>query len=156
MKLYLLFIGLSLCFSLGVTSSCSYKTTPTASVNFLAGSNGTITMRAIGIGINTEDAINDAEKNAMNVILFRGLPESEQKLALVGSNELEELEKNKAYFSKFYGANRYKTFIMSSINTTELIIKKGSKKSIAVDIKINYQALKRDLEQNNIIRKFGF
>jgi hypothetical protein len=77
-------------------------------------------------------------------------------LALVGSNELEELEKNKAYFTKFYGVNRYKTFIMSSMNTTELIIKKGSKKSIAVDIKINYQALKRDLEQNNIIRKFGF
>lgn len=156
MNINLLIKELGICIFLSVAVGCSYKSQPTASANFVSGINGTITMRAVGIGINTEEAINDAEKNAMNVLLFRGLPESEQKLALVGTNESEELEKNKAYFTKFYKGKRYKTFIMSSINTTELIIKKGSKKSIAVDIKINFQALKKDLEQNNIIRKFGF
>ena len=139
-----------------VIFSCSIKTFPTAEVNYLSGKEGTITMRAIGIGANQEDAIIDAEKNAFNVIFFRGLPESEQKIALIGTNETEEKEKNKDYFNAFYKDKRYKTFIMSSIPGSDLIKHKGGKKSIAVDVKINLVALRKDLEQNNIIRKFGF
>lgn len=139
-----------------VTNSCSYKTIPTAEVNYLSGKDGTITMRAIGIGVNSEDAIYDAEKNAIKVLLFRGLPESEQKVALIGTNEAEEQKKHKEYFNKFYSEMRYKTFIMSSIPTSDLIKHRGGKRSIAADIKINLVALRKDLEQNNIIRKFGF
>jgi hypothetical protein len=139
-----------------IVSSCSYKTLPTSEVNYLSGKDGTITMRAIGIGVNNEDAIYDAEKNAFDVLLFRGLPESEQKVALIGTNEAEEKNKHKDYFNKFYIEKRYKTFVMSSIPTSDLIKHKGGKKSIAVDIKINLVALRKDLEQNNIIRKFGF
>ena len=139
-----------------IANSCSYKTIPTAKVNYLTGREGTITVRAIGFGEKTEDAINDAEKNAIDVLLFRGLPESEQKVPLIGTNETEEKNKHKDYFNKLYNESRYKTFVMSSIPTTDLIKNKGGKKSIAVDIKINLVALRRDLEQNNIIRKFGF
>lgn len=129
---------------------------PTAEVNYLSGKDGTITVRAIGIGLNSEDAIYDAQKNTINIILFRGLPESEQKVALIGTNEAEEKIKHKDYFNKFYSEMRYKTFIMSSITTSDLIKHKGGKKSIATDIKINLVALRKDLEHNNIIRKFGF
>jgi hypothetical protein len=139
-----------------ITSGCSIKTLPSAEVNYLSGKEGTITMRAIGIGANQEDAIIDAEKNAFNVIFFRGLPESEQKIALIGTNETEEKEKNKAYFNKFYKDKRYKTFVVSSIPIGDLTKHKGGKKSIAIDVKINLVALRKDLEQNNIIRKFGF
>jgi hypothetical protein len=141
---------------ISIANSCRYKTLPTAEVNYLSSKDGTITMRAIGIGVQSEDAINDAEKNALNVLLFRGLPESEQKVALIGTNETEEKNKHKEYFNKLYYEKRYKTFVMSSIPTTDLILHKGGKKSIAVDIKINLVALRKDLEQNNIIRKFGF
>lgn len=65
-------------------------------------------------------------------------------------------EKNKDYFNKFYKDKRYKTFVMSSIPTSDLTKHKGGKKSIAIDVKINLVALRKDLEQNNIIRKFGF
>lgn len=156
MKLHQLTILIGIMIFVTIANSCSYKTLPTAEVNYLSGKDGTITMRAIGIGVNTEDAIYDAEKNAMNVLLFRGLPESEQKLALIGTNEVEEKNKHKDYFNKFYSEKRYKTFIMSSIPTSDLIKHKGGKKSIATDIKINLVALRKDLEQNNIIRKFGF
>jgi hypothetical protein len=139
-----------------ITSGCSMKTLPTAEVNYLSGKEGTITVRAIGVGSNQEEAIIDAEKNVFNVIFFRGLPESEQKIALIGTNESEEKEKNKDYFNKFYKDKRYKTFVMSSISTSDLTKHKGGKKSIAVDIKINLVSLRKDLEQNNIIRKFGF
>jgi len=89
-------------------------------------------------------------------LLFRGLPESEQKSALIGTNEAEEIEKNKQYFEKFYTQKRYKTFIMSSVPVSTLTKQDGGAKSMASDIKVNLVALRNDLEQNNVIRKFGF
>ena len=137
--------------------SCSRKTLliPSAEVNFISYSDGAITMRAIGIGNNEGEAITDALYNAFDVLFFRGLPESEQKNALVGTNENEERLKNKDFFDEFYKI-RYKSFVMSSISSSNLIKYSGGKKSIAIDVKINLSALRKDLEQNNIIRKFGF
>jgi hypothetical protein len=141
---------------LSVTYSCSKKTLPTSEVNYLSGNDGTITMRAIGNGTNQQEAISEAEKNAINVLFFRGLPESEQKIALIGTNESEEIEKHKQYFEKFYTQKRYKTFIMSSIPVSDFAKQNGGAKSLALDVKVNLVALRKDLEQNNIIRKFGF
>lgn len=137
--------------------SCSNKSIPSsAKVNYLTSRDGTITMRAIGTGENQQAAITDAEKNAFEVLFFRGLPESEQKIALIGTNEIEEKQKHQTYFDKFYKDQRYKTFLMSSIPTANATNIKGGSKSIAVDVKINVTALRKDLEQNNVIRKFGY
>jgi hypothetical protein len=141
---------------LSVTYSCSNKTLPTSAVNYVSGNNGTITMRTIGNGTNQQEAISEAEKNAINVLFFRGLPESEQKVALIGTNESEEMEKHKLYFEKFYTQKRYKTFIMSSVPVSDFARQNGGEKSLALDVKVNLIALRTDLEQNNIIRKFGF
>jgi hypothetical protein len=143
-------------FSLSLTISCSKKALPSGEVNYVSGNAGTITMRAIGNGSNEQEAINDAEKRAINVICFRGLPESEQKTALIGTNEAGEIEKHKLYFEKFFDQKRYKTFIMSSIPVSDLVKQNGGTKSLAADVKINLGALRNDLEQNNVIRKFGF
>lgn len=147
---------LAILISLSITSSCSKKILPTSEVNFLSGNDGTITMRAVGNGANQQEASSEAEKNAINVLLFRGLPESEQKIALIGTNESEEIEKHKQYFEKFYAQKRYKTFIMSSIPVSDFAKQNGGIKSLTLDIKVNLVALRKDLEQNNIIRKFGF
>ncbi len=141
---------------LSTTYSCSKKTIPSAEVNYVSGNEGTIIMRSIGVGSNQMEAIADAEKSAINVILFRGLPESVQKIALIGTSESEEMDKHKGYFEKFYNQKRYKTFIMSSIPVSDLIKQNGGQKSIAADVKVNLVSLRKDLEQNNIIRKFGF
>jgi hypothetical protein len=141
--------------------SCQFvqgqQKTVTAEVNFLSESTGIITVRSIGYGKNKAEAIDNAEINAIDVLLFRGLPESTQKDPIIGINSDEIKSKNKEYFENFYGAKQYKTFIMSALPTTEELIKnKGGKKSIAVDVKINVKALRLDLENKNIIRKFGF
>lgn len=137
--------------------SCSPKMSPSsAKVNYVYSSDGAITLNAIGVGKNKEKAITDAEINAFEVLLFRGVPESKQKIALVGTNEIEGKQKHQTYFDKFYKGLRYKTFLMSSIPTTNASKISGGLKSIAVDIKINVSALRKDLEQNNIIRKFGY
>ncbi|MEO5905129.1 MAG: hypothetical protein ABIQ11_00270 [Saprospiraceae bacterium] len=156
MKIQTLVSSLIVFILLSLSLGCSRKVLPTAKVNYLSSNDGTVTMRAIGISSNQEDAISDAEKNAFNVIFFRGLPESEQKIALIGTNEPEELEKHKEYFNKFYKDKRYKTFVMSSVPRSDLIKYKGGENSISIDIKVNLVALRKDLEQNNIIRKFGF
>jgi hypothetical protein len=113
-------------------------------------------MRAIGTGNNQNDAFADAEKNAFNIVLFRGLPGSMQKMALIGTDESVQKTTFKDYFDEFYGNARYMTFVMSSIPESDLMMQKDSTVSIAVDIKINLNALRADLEQQNIIRKFGF
>lgn len=139
-----------------IFNSCSTsKSLPSGEVNYLSSNDGALTVRAIGIGNNENEAITDAIYNAFDVLLFRGLPESEQKNALVGTNENEERGKHKDYFEGFY-KGRYKSFVMSSIPSSDLIKYKGGKKGIAVDVKINTVALRKDLEQNEIIRKFGF
>lgn len=154
-KLLLYFIFAFILFS----SSCSKKTIPFASasaeVNFLSENDGTITMRALGIGANESEAFTNAVFNAFDILFFRGLPESQQKNPLVGTNESEERLKNKDYFDNFY-RSRFQTFVMSQIPTSEIISLNNGQKSIAIDIKINLTALRKDLEQNNIIRKFGF
>jgi hypothetical protein len=139
-----------------IETGCSQKVYPTAKVNYLSGNSETITMRAIGMGIDRYAAITNAELNAIDVVLFRGLPESEQKTALVGSNEAEERSKNEKYFSEFYDNKRYKTFVMSSISVSNLVRITRREKNITVDVKINITALRKDLEQFNIIRKFGY
>jgi hypothetical protein len=134
---------------------CSPKLTKnSAEVNYISSVDGTITLRVIGDGSN-QKAQESSEVMALNVLLFRGIPESQEKLALVGSNEIEEKEKNKDYFNRLLVGKRYKSFIMSVIPTTGTYKESGLRRS-AFDIKVNTSALRRDLEQNNIIRKFGY
>lgn len=45
---------------------------------------------------------------------------------------------------------------MSSIAVSDFAKQNGGIKSLTLDIKVNLVALRKDLEQNNIIRKFGF
>lgn len=155
MKTHITILTLISLMVLFTTNSCSTsKSLPSAEVNYISGIDGNITMRAIGTGKSEGEAISDAIFNAFDVLFFRGLPQSEQKNALVGINENEERAKQKDYFDVFY-KSRYKTFITSSFPSSDLIKYSGGKKSIAIDVTINLVALRKDLEAHNIIRKFG-
>jgi len=136
--------------------TCCKAVYPSAEVNYLSGSEETFSVRAVGIGKDEEKAIINAEQKVFDVLFFRGLPESMQKLPLIGSNESEEKTKHKDYFDNFYDGKRHKTFVMSSIPVSSLTRIKGGNKMIAVDIKVNLNALRRDLETFNVIRKFGY
>lgn len=133
---------------------CCKTIYPSAEVNYLSGTEQTISVRVIGVGKNEEQAIINAEQKIFDVLFFRGLPESQQKMPMVGSDESAEKSKNKKYFDKFYEGQRHKTFVMSSIPISGLIKYKGSK-SITVDVKVNLSALRSDLETFGVIRKFG-
>ena len=64
------------------------------------------------------------------------------------------MSKHSLYFKRFF-ESRYKSFIMSVYESSPSQKNKGVT-SVASDIKINILSLKKDLESNNIIRKFGF
>jgi hypothetical protein len=127
-----------------------------AEVNFLSGDEQTVTVRAIGLGKDEEKAIINAEQKVFDVLFFRGLPNSKQKLPFISSNESEEKIKHKKYFDSFYDERRYKTFVMSSISVGNVVKVKGGQKTITLDVKVNLSALRHDLETFNVIRKFGY
>lgn len=139
-----------------VFCSCSPKIqTYTSEVNFLyKEAQGTIAVKSTGYGKNQSDAVMDAQKNAFKVILFKGLPGTELNVPLI-ENENDAKLKHAAYFKKFFDEGNYKTFMMSSTESSNLIKIKGTKK-INVDLKINYNSLRKDLEQQQVIRKFGY
>jgi len=136
--------------------SCSPKLQPySGEVNFLyKEAQGTIAVKSTGYGKNQTDAVMDAQKNAFKVLLFKGIPGTELNVPLI-ENENDAKSKHADYFKKFFDEGNYKTFMMSSTESSNLIKMKGTKK-IAVDVKINYNSLRKDLEQNQLIRKFGF
>lgn len=129
---------------------------PSAEVNYLSGDEQTVTVRSVGVGNNEEKAIVNTEQKVFDVLFFRGLPESKQKLPMIGSNENEERTKHKSYFDKFYDGKRHKTFVISSIPVSKATTIKGGQKQIAVDVKVNLSALRSDLESFGVIRKFGY
>jgi hypothetical protein len=136
--------------------NCSPKLQPySAEVNFLyKEAQGTIAVKSTGYGKNQTDAVSEAQKNAFKVILFKGLPGTELNVPLI-ENENDAKSKKADYFKKFFDEGNYKTFMMSSTESSNLIKVKGGNK-ISVDVKINYNSLRKDLEQNQVIRKFGF
>jgi len=113
--------------------SCSPKLSQSsAEVNYFSSVDGTVTLRVIGEGSN-QKALESAEIKVFNVLFFRGVPESAEKLAMVGTNEKEEREKNGVYFEHMYNDKRYKTFIMSATPTSGAYKESGAKK-LAFDI----------------------
>jgi hypothetical protein len=115
---------------------------------------GTMTVKSQGFGRKENAAITDAQKNAFNTLLFRGIPGTEFSVPLI-DNENEARSNNMEYFTKFFEEGYYHNFIMSS-TLSEAPVKVKGGKLYSVEIKINYNSLKTELEQNNIVRKFGF
>jgi hypothetical protein len=138
-------------------TSCAKKINAplTAEVNVVnEDKHKTIEVRSMGQGNNIEKALYDSEKKAFEILLFRGIPNTSIEDPLVGSNENNIIAKNTVYFNDFF-KDRYKSFIMSIYQSSPSQKRKGIV-SVVNDIKINIIALKKDLEDNGIIRKFGF
>lgn len=86
------------------------------------------------------------EYGAIYHLLFRGLPNSNQTVPIISTSEEQTKQQFPTYFKNFIDNKRYQTFITSSTKNSN-----GSRRIV-----INTKALKQDLEQNSIIRKFGY
>lgn len=135
---------------------CAKKNIPySAEVNFLyKEAQGTIAVKSTGYGKNQKEAVEDAQRNAFRVLLFKGIPGTELNIPLV-ANETEARSKHPEYFKNLLDGAGYRSFTMLS-NESSVLTKAYGVKKINVDIKINYNSLRKDLEQNQVIRKFGY
>ena len=113
----------------------------------------TISVRSSGIGKAEAQAKYQAERLAFENLFFRGISSSNYSKPLVGIDEKEQLQKNATYFNEFFN-KRMQTFILSSFQSTPKQKIKGEV-HLTMDLKINTKSLKKDLEENGIIRKFG-
>lgn len=137
-------------------SSCSTKVTSYAReyVEYISDDRDAIILRSSAYGKNIEEAMSNAELAAVKTLLFRGIPNSNSSRGmLAGVNEQDIQRTHSQYFNELFNNKRYRSFIVSSTPIT-LYDKKNN--NITINIKVNTRALRLDLEQSNIIRKFGF
>lgn len=126
-------------------------------VNFLSDGQGTISLRVTAYGKKAKEAMENAEQAAIKAILFRGAPGSNQvERPLVGVNEEKIQKEHKSYFKELFEEKRCSSFILSGVPISKFSKDATKKKCIVMDIKVNLQALRSDLEQHKVIRKFGF
>lgn len=124
-------------------------------VNFINETKDDITVSVLVYAKNEKIASTNAKLYAINTLLFRGISNSSYNRPMIGTNEEEIKNKHSNYFDSFYN-NRYITFITSAIAKSKLAKDETKRKCMLFEITMQKRSLKTDLENNGIIRKFGF
>lgn len=113
-----------------------------------------VTFRVVGYGSNTKKAVVDAEISAIKTICFIGADGTSYSIPMVPAGENKAFADNSAFFNSFY-SERYRDFIESSIAVSNLGKDASKRKCQTFDVKIRAEKLRKYLEQNGVIRKFG-
>lgn len=141
-------------FAACLLTACNSPKTMTGEVNFAAASEpGTLLVHAAGYGSTQQEALINAEQNAFNNLIFKGIPGSQYRLPMVG-NDAGIRKTHEKYFQNLIDQKGYKAFMMSS-EPGSFKARKGAKNLLAT-VKINVDALRRDMEQQNVLRKLGY
>ena len=132
---------------------------PTGQVTFVNHpQSGTVMVRVVGYGKNKEAAIRQAEKSVFHALLYSGLPGSEKPDAFIPANKQAEVKAtHSTYLGNLMKDQGYKNFMMTSTMTSELTkVPKRKYKQLTMNVQVNLDAFRKDLEANGLIRKFGF
>mgnify|MGYP001301455864 CR=1 FL=1 len=113
---------------------------------------GTLWLNATGYGTDAGNARKDAEKAAFRKILFQGIPGSQWNMPMVPDESVSKRD-HASFYTSFLDGGGYSEMILSSspgpLNKVE-----GNNK-LETRLKVDMNALRRHLEKNDIIRKFG-
>lgn len=132
----------------------SYTTTCVGSEN-----EGSQNLVAYGNGVNTQEALDQAVKNALNDVIFKGIKEGKQGCAIKPLVfEVNAKEKHESYFSNFFSKNGdYKKYV---VLTKEVALDKTIEKTQSTTqgvlkgavVKVLLLDLKQRLQQDGIIK----
>lgn len=129
------------------TAELTYNSNPVA---------GVIAVTALGYGKNIKEANNDAFRTAFENILFQGVPGFEP-LELPMVSQADGAESNRSFFDRFFEEGTYLRFISRQEEAVEIGKVEGSRNIIvSKSMNINYRALKKHLQQQGAVRKFGY
>lgn len=130
----------------------SYVYKRSAAVNFIQQEKGILTVSSTQTAENVGKAIYFAEMNALENILYRGIPGSMQREPLI-SNEKEANQKHFNFLNQLLEGEDYHSFMTASL----LDERTGNRGKFTVTqwVSFDIEALRKHLEKNGIIRKFG-
>lgn len=134
-------------------NSCKSVQYQTPNILLISENKGEVTLKATTQ--NNDKGVEQTQKLAIQTILFRGIANSNSLNVPLVPNENQSLAEHKEYFSNFFDKGFYKTFFLLSQESNISKNVRGHKQ-LDVVMKININALRRDLEQNGVIRKFGY
>lgn len=115
---------------------------------------GYLYLRATGFGKNMKESQNEAIRNALSAVLFKGVPGSSVTRPLVSQPGARQLHRD--FFDGFFADNgQYLDYVvvLSSLSPERIRVKSGIQQTI--QLKLQYSALQKMLEQQSIIKKFG-
>lgn len=124
------------------------------------GTQGTYQIKVWSYSKKAETAIEQAKKNAVHGILFKGFPTKDRvagQKALAQNPNLEQ-EKNDFFKDFFQDGGKYLKFV-TLVNNGAIApgdrIKIGKEYKIGVVVSVNVAALRKDLEDAGIIKGLG-
>lgn len=115
---------------------------------------GMLSVSSSGFGRKKSDCMKDAYKEAFSAILFQGIPGSQYELPLVADGDKKDHPAIKSLLDE-----GYMNFVAesSTISDSKKTKRKDGARGLMIvqKITVNYEALRKYLEQNQIIKKFG-
>jgi len=121
------------------------------------GTQGTYQIKVWTYSKNAETAIEQAQKNAVHGIIFKGFPDVERVKGQKSLAQNPNIEQEKEEFFKdfFRDGGKYQKFI-TLINNGAIAqgdrIKIGKEYKIGVVVSVNIAALRKDLEEAGVIK----
>lgn len=156
-KLILIFLfGLfvSSCCSIGVSRKQINYEYETQALTFAESADGTIFLKSWGMDKKRKNAKEQARRNAIRTILFKGVPNSSVKRPLI--NEPGAEEKYREYFDRFFAkGGKYNQYIVQTSIDSKDIVKSGCLYRVGVKSKVYYRQLQKELVSAGITKKFG-
>lgn len=124
----------------------------TGEVNAISHENSIIKISSVSRAESKAKAIQFAERNAFENLLFKGIPNTNQESPMI-PNEFEALKSHKTILERLLKRDGYLRYIMDSYSLST-----GSSGGVHVveqAIKIDLKSLRNYLESEGITKKFG-
>lgn len=118
---------------------------------------GTVIVRVSSYSKNAQVAIQQAGKNAVHGILFKGVAPSNDNNRLPGVpalvNDLTIAAENDAYFRDFFNNKAYQQYVsMINNGAPESTLQVGKQWKIAILVKVQVDALRQRLESDGVLK----
>lgn len=115
---------------------------------------GTFDLRVWGSGVSRDKAIEQAMKNAVSDVIFKGIKGDGDKVQRPLVTEVNARERYQDYFDRFFAnGGEYKNFINETSNKdgSRIQSKSNSRENYSVIVTIDRSALRRQLQNDGII-----
>lgn len=121
------------------------------------GADGTKLLKVWGYARNKNEAKIDAKKNAVAACLFKGAHGSRDKNVKPILPDSRTADAHEAYFNKFFEmGGQYLQYVgITNDATGKDIVKMRKGYKVGVVVSVNYDALRKEMERQGIVKKLG-